>query len=1125
MYSTPRDSSRTPEATLAVSHRRRLSGLPGLAAAFAAAALMILGWQRDACAATRPATVPALDGGPVAAPFWERFERADELREAWPDSVAPVARAELARDPESLLGHWLLSAALARGDSAGADAARDSALALPGRPGPEVLAGCLFLADGRSAEGRAALDRARDAYLAADRPADAARAALWKGLLDRATRRRPDDPAFAEAESLAQAHGARDALAEARLQHAVRLTRGDQLAAGKEAQAAVEAARPLGGTLLALAHRQAGIVARNRGLADSSEAHHLRAVAAAAASPLAVVRLRCLQSLAVAHHRQARYADAIALLDSALALAPERPVYRRAGLLSERGNMLRSVLRLEEARASFAAAAELYERNAPDLGGRIHALDGLGVTRVQMGEIDEGRRLIERALEEARRQDQQRAEPFLQEHLAEVWMEVGDFERAEAAVAAGLLAARRTRQPPIEAALLSLRADLLLERGRPERALAASREAVRLSREAGARRVQSRLLFEGGVLARLGRSAEALRVADTLRTMALGSADASLAADAEELAGEALLAAGRPEEAVVRLRAALARSDSLGARRESAGTRRTLGQALLAAGRPGEAAKELEAALRVHEDVGRALVSSEERGSMHAQWQSSYVDLATARARLGDAAAAFRVVDRSRAREMRRLFGRGLPGLRAAVPTSLAREAERIERDLAAAQSELVARQGLEAGSRSLTVGRLAARCERLKGRWADAMRRIERAAPDWTRAAGVAAPLTADAARRQLRPGEALLAYLVGEERSLAVVVTPGGVAARELPWGEESLRVRVEAYLRELQDAASGAWRVRAAGLADTLLPAGLVPETTRMMLLVPDASLHHLPFETLRPAGAGGSRALLLERCAVISGDAPGLLLAGRIGRDRQPGPGGGLAAFGDPETPAPAGDSGGAVIPAGPLPYARREVESLGALWPGGHIYTGAQATEGRVLDAIEHASVLHVAAHGFVDHRHPRFSGLVLSRDLAGSGRPSDGLVQAWEVLERRGALDLVTLSACETGGGRLLRGEGLVGLARAFRIAGARDLLVSLWKVDDAATADLMVDFYRGVRSGLPHTEALRAAKLKALRGADAAATARGPAAARGIGVTTAAARHAHPSAWAAFVLEGEAPR
>src|SRR5262249_4616144 len=135
----------------------------------------------------------------------------------------------------------------------------------------------------------------------------------------------------------------------------------------------------------------------------------------------------------------------------------------------------------------------------------------------------------------------------------------------------------------------------------------------------------------------------------------------------------------------------------------------------------------------------------------------------------------------------------------------------------------------------------------------------------------------------------------------------------------------------------------------------------------------------------------------------------------------------------------------------------------------------------------------------VDDRFPMHSGLALS--LPDSPAGEDGLLQAWEVLEEmRLDSDLVVLSGCETGLGRLHGGEGLLGLTRAFFFAGARSVLVSLWPIEDRSTSALMEAFYRGLLEGLSKDEALRRAQLRFIQ-------------------TPAVA---HPFFWAAFQLVGD---
>ena len=128
-------------------------------------------------------------------------------------------------------------------------------------------------------------------------------------------------------------------------------------------------------------------------------------------------------------------------------------------------------------------------------------------------------------------------------------------------------------------------------------------------------------------------------------------------------------------------------------------------------------------------------------------------------------------------------------------------------------------------------------------------------------------------------------------------------------------------------------------------------------------------------------------------------------------------------------------------------------------------------------------VLHVATHGLLDTERPQFTGLVLSQ-IGGSGG-GDGFLRTDEIFNLRLGSPLVMLSACETGLGREKRGEGVIGLTRAFMYAGAPTVGVSLWSVSDRSTAELMTDFYRRllVKEGTSPTAALRDARRQMIAG------------------------------------------
>jgi CHAT domain-containing protein len=122
--------------------------------------------------------------------------------------------------------------------------------------------------------------------------------------------------------------------------------------------------------------------------------------------------------------------------------------------------------------------------------------------------------------------------------------------------------------------------------------------------------------------------------------------------------------------------------------------------------------------------------------------------------------------------------------------------------------------------------------------------------------------------------------------------------------------------------------------------------------------------------------------------------------------------------------------------------------------------------------------VHFATHGLLNNEHPELSGIVLSL-FDKQGQPQEGYLRLRDIYNLKLPVDLVVLSACNTGLGKDVKGEGLIGLTRGFMYAGAASVVASLWKVDDEATAELMRLFYGYMlRDGLAPAAALRKAQV-----------------------------------------------
>jgi len=187
----------------------------------------------------------------------------------------------------------------------------------------------------------------------------------------------------------------------------------------------------------------------------------------------------------------------------------------------------------------------------------------------------------------------------------------------------------------------------------------------------------------------------------------------------------------------------------------------------------------------------------------------------------------------------------------------------------------------------------------------------------------------------------------------------------------------------------------------------------------------------------------------------------------------------------------------------LPFTQREARAIMTTVPAakGLVALGFDANRDQATSReLGNYQVVHYATHGLLDNTHPELSGLVFSL-LDRNGKAQNGFVEMQDIYNLNLPVDVVVLSACETGLGMNIKGEGLVGLTRGFMHAGASRVLASLWSVDDVATSELMRRFYDAMfRERMPPSAALRKAQLEMLR----------------------EERWRSPYYWAAFVLQGE---
>lgn len=149
---------------------------------------------------------------------------------------------------------------------------------------------------------------------------------------------------------------------------------------------------------------------------------------------------------------------------------------------------------------------------------------------------------------------------------------------------------------------------------------------------------------------------------------------------------------------------------------------------------------------------------------------------------------------------------------------------------------------------------------------------------------------------------------------------------------------------------------------------------------------------------------------------------------------------------------------------------------------GDVYYGEAASESAFKKATGKHGIIHIATHAFIDNESPSYSRLMFNN---GGDTGEDGILYAYEIYNLQLNSELAVLSSCNTGTGKLVKGEGVFSLARAFMYAGVPAVIVSLWDIDDRSTAEIVVGFYKRLAAGETKADALRNVKLDYLRNSD----------------------------------------
>lgn len=380
--------------------------------------------------------------------------------------------------------------------------------------------------------------------------------------------------------------------------------------------------------------------------------------------------------------------------------------------------------------------------------------------------------------------------------------------------------------------------------------------------------------------------------------------------------------------------------------------------------------------------------------------------------------------------------------------------------------------------------------------------------------------PLGLTEIQKKLDDETLLLSYSVHEDRTFLFVVGKSHkLQVRTIEKSETWLRDKINAITMNLKDVgnenAFTFFQEDSKALYDLLIkPASQPLAKAKRLLIIPDGPLFSLPFNALM----NGNRYLIADKSILKH-------VSATLFFEQQALPKRGtnqLTAFGDPVYPQEPKERFFESIfvsmtrgqSLNPLPGTRKEVSTIASLFGNKtKTFLGEEATEEQAKSLNDNPGILHFACHAFIDKQFPLNSSLALTTNLDFQEGEDNGFLQAWEIMESmRLNSDLVVLSACETGLGKEVGTEGLVGLTRAFQFAGARTIAASYWKITDETTALFMERFYTHLKNGMRKDEALRKAQIEFIEGQ--VSLKRGLFSGKGPDIV-------HPYYWAAFQLHG----
>ncbi|HEX8815972.1 MAG TPA: CHAT domain-containing tetratricopeptide repeat protein [Terriglobales bacterium] len=802
---------------------------------------------------------------------------------------------------------------------------------------------------------------------------------------------------------------------------------------------------------------------------------------------------------------------------------------------------------LSKATEYYQQALEISQRERFQ-NQEASALNDIGKIYHDVGEWQTSLQYYQRALPLFQSMGDRDAEAVVLGNLGSIYYHLGDFDGALHFLQQALAIRKELGDKDGQAYSLTSLGNVYRMQDKREEAMLAYSEALRLRKEVGDPRAAAETLdFAGAAYRDWG---------DLQTSLAYHQQSLELRRSTNDLRGQALSLANlgqveyllkHPDEAMRDGSQALEIYRKIGDQRGLVDALELLARTERDQGKLIEARDHLSEALTRIENQRSQVASEDLRTSYFALSHEAYLSYVDLLMRLdrqnpehGYSQEALEVSERARARSLLELLTESHTSIHQGVDAALVNREQELGELLDAKAERLTHSLGLQEVSPEQE--QLKSEIGELERQYQDVRAQIRASSPQF---AAISQPEPASVPQIQheiLDADTVLVEYLLGDSASYVWVIGQSGLHSYRLP-----KREAIEDVARDLyqllatrgvsNDASSRENDVHAARDAKQLSEMILRPVAQdiqgKRLLIVADGALQYLPFAMLPSPATEGDRPLLADH-EIVSLPSVSVLavqraaVRGRVQSSDQ------IAVLADPVfsmsdprvkshdgTPAAAkSESGNATrllvhtaadanikttaisfIPR--LPFTRQEAERILAASSGPNNFEAVdfQASRELVLsNRLSRYKYVHFATHGYLDSQQPELSAIVLSM-VDEQGHPEDGFLRVHDIYNLHLPADVVVLSACQTGLGKEVKGEGLVGLTRGFMYAGAARVVVSLWSVSDKATADLMADFYaKMLAEKLSPAAALRAAQLEVAQ----------------------EKRWASPYFWAPFIVQGD---